>query len=214
MQPWPPWALKPSAVMSSPESWLKSSPIAVALLRDARHVGGGVLHAGDVLQLIEPLHGVDVDVDDRAGRNVVHDDRNADRVVDRLEVLVEPFLGRLVVVRRDHQHGVGAGLLGMLATSSTASAVEFEPAPAITGTRPLAWSTHHSTTCSCSLWVSVGLSPVVPTGTRPLVPSAICQSTSSRNAFSSTEPFLNGVTSAVNDPRNLVLAVMACSSAL
>ena len=28
MQPWPPWALKPSAVMSSPESWLKSSPIA------------------------------------------------------------------------------------------------------------------------------------------------------------------------------------------
>ena len=26
MQPWPPWALKPSAVPSSPESWLKPSP--------------------------------------------------------------------------------------------------------------------------------------------------------------------------------------------
>src|SRR5207237_10106296 len=66
-----------------------------------------------------------------------------------------------------------------------------------------------SATCSCSLWLSVWLSPLVPTGTRPLVPSAICQSTRSRNAFSSTEPFLNGVTSAVKEPRNLVLAVMA-----
>src|ERR1035441_7830621 len=28
MQPWPPWAMKPSAVMSSPDIWLKSSPIA------------------------------------------------------------------------------------------------------------------------------------------------------------------------------------------
>src|SRR5450830_1622105 len=68
---------------------------------------------------------------------------------------------------------------------------------------------HHSTTSLCSSCDSVGLSPVVPTGTRPLVPSAICQSTRSRNAFSSSEPFLNGVTSAVNDPRKLVLAVMA-----
>ena len=33
------------------------------------------------------------------------------------------------------------------------------------------------------------------------MPSAICQSTRSRNAFSSTAPFLNGVTSAVNEPR-------------
>src|ERR1700744_3111963 len=67
---------------------------------------------------------------------------------------------------------------------------------------------HHSTTLRCSSCDRVGLSPVVPTGTSPLVPSAICQSTRSRNAFSSTDPFLNVVTSAVNDPRNLVLAVM------
>src|ERR1700759_3250990 len=71
---------------------------------------------------------------------------------------------------------------------------------------------HHSTTLRCSSCDRVGLSPVVPTGTKPLVPSAICQSTRSRNAFSSREPFLNGVMSAVNDPRNVVLAVMLRSS--
>src|SRR5215470_7675638 len=89
-----------------------------------------------------------------------------------------------------------------------ASLVELEPAPATTGTRPLASSMHHSTTFLCSSWLRVGLSPVVPTGTRPWVPSAICQLTSPRNAASSSEPFLNGVTKAVNDPRNFVLAAM------
>src|SRR6202042_3784904 len=89
-----------------------------------------------------------------------------------------------------------------------ASLVELEPAPAITGTRPLASSMHHSTTRLCSSWLTVGLSPVVPTGTRPWVPSAICQLTSARKAASSSEPFLNGVTKAVNDPRKFVLAAM------
>src|SRR5689334_25095906 len=93
-----------------------------------------------------------------------------------------------------------------------ASLVELEPAPATTGTRPRASSMHHSTTSWCSSCESVGLSPVVPTGTRPLVPSAICQSTRSRNAFSSSEPLLNGVTSAVNEPLKLVLTVMIRSS--
>src|SRR5207253_4073682 len=92
-------------------------------------------------------------------------------------------------------------------------AVEFEPAPAITGTRRFACSTHHSTTRRCSSWLRVGLSPVVPTGTSPRVPSAICQSTSWRKAFSSSDPFLNGVTSAVKEPRKLVLAVMTPSFA-
>src|ERR1700674_4181795 len=89
-----------------------------------------------------------------------------------------------------------------------ASLVELEPAPAITGTRPAASSMHHSTMRLCSSWLPVGLSPVVPTGTRPFVPSAICQLTSPRNAASSSEPFLNGVTKAVNDPRKFVLAAM------
>src|SRR5690348_5002040 len=89
-----------------------------------------------------------------------------------------------------------------------ASLVELEPAPATTGTRPLASSMHHSTTRLCSSWLKVGLSPVVPTGTRPFVPSAICQPTRERNAASSSDPFLNGVTSAVKEPRKLVLAAI------
>jgi len=41
----------------------------------------------------------------------------------------------------------------------------------------------------CSSWLTVGLSPVVPTGTSPCVPSVICQLTSERKAASSSEPF-------------------------
>src|ERR1700704_6416273 len=89
-----------------------------------------------------------------------------------------------------------------------ASAVELEPAPAITGTRFLAVLMHSSMTCLCSSWLSVGLSPVVPTGTSPCVPSAICHSTSCWNALSSTCPPLKGVINAVNEPLN-----MGCSRA-
>ena len=88
-------------------------PHGLPLQRDAREIAGRILHARDVLQFEQPLHGVDRHVDHRAGRDVVDDDRNADRVVHRLEMLVHAFLGRLVVIGRDHEHGVGAGLLGM-----------------------------------------------------------------------------------------------------
>ena len=65
-------------------------------------------------KLVKPLHGVDRHVDHRTRRNIVDEDRDADRVVDRLEVLIEPFLRRLVVIGRDDEHRVGAGPLGML----------------------------------------------------------------------------------------------------
>ena len=48
------------------------------------------------------------------GGNVVDEDGDADRVVDGLEMLVKSFLRRLVVIGRDHQHRIGAGLLGVL----------------------------------------------------------------------------------------------------
>ena len=86
---------------------------------------------------------------------------------------------------------------------STASTVLFEPAPAITGARPAEASMQTSITRLCSSWLSVGDSPVVPTGTRHFVPSVTCQSTNARNVSSSNSPDMsNGVTIAVIDPRS------------
>ncbi len=80
----------------------------------------------------------------------------------------------------------------------------FDPAPAITGTRPPAASTAISTTRRCSAWLSVGLSPVVPTGTIPSVPWPICQSTKAANASSSTDPSSRmGVIRATSEPLNM-----------
>ena len=85
----------------------------LALRRHAGHIGRRILHTDDVREAVETRHGVDRHVDHGPGRDVVDDDRNANRVVYRLEVLVEPVLARLVVVGRHHQHGIGAALLGM-----------------------------------------------------------------------------------------------------
>src|SRR5690606_20456135 len=71
----------------------------------------------------------------------------------------------------------------------------------MTGTRPAATSMQTSMTRLCSSCDRVGVSPVVPTGTSPLVPSSICQFTNARKAFSSNAPSeSNGVTSAVIEP--------------
>ena len=114
MQPWPPWALKPSAVMSSPESWLKSGPSAARCCEVRAMLAVASFTPAMFFSSIEALHGVDRHVDHRARRDVVDDDRNADRVVDRLEVLVHALLRGLVVIGRDDQHGVCARLLGVL----------------------------------------------------------------------------------------------------
>src|SRR6185437_6657359 len=85
----------------------------VALLRHPRQVAGRVLDADDVFEPVKPLHRLDRHVDDAAAGDVVDEDRNADGVVDGLEMLIEALLRRLVVVGRHHQHRVGAGLLGV-----------------------------------------------------------------------------------------------------
>src|SRR5436305_14011339 len=71
-----------------------------ALLRYPAYARSGILHTGDVLKLVQPLHRFDRHMDDGAGRNVVDDDRNADHVADRLAVLIKSFLHRLVPLRR------------------------------------------------------------------------------------------------------------------
>ena len=80
------------------------------------------------------------------------------------------------------------------------SVVLFEPAPATTGIRPAAALTTSATTVSCSAWVRVGDSPVVPTGTSPFDPSAMCHSTSFLSVAKSSAPSVNGVTSAGSEP--------------
>ena len=79
----------------------------------------------------------------------------------------------------------------------------FDPAPAITGILPAAVRTTSSMQCSCSSWLSVGVSPVVPTATSPWLPSATCQFTSPISAASSTLPSRNGVISAGIEPLNM-----------
>src|SRR5476649_753366 len=97
--------------------------------------------------------------------------------------------------------------------SSIASSVEFEPVPAITGTpEPLAAAMQRSMTRLCSVMERVGDSPVVPHGTRPSVPSLICQATNFSNPFSSTAPFLNGVINATSDPLNMAFLPFSANS--
>jgi hypothetical protein len=78
---------------------------------------------------------------------------------------------------------IAAGAKGMptmlsATVFSMAWAVLLEPVPAITGTRPATRSTEKRITSSRSASESVALSPVVPTATKALMPSAICQSMS------------------------------------
>src|SRR3954471_18590239 len=74
------------------------------------------------------------------------------------------------------------------------------------GTRFAPVSITISITRSHSSRVSAGVSPVVPQGTRKSIFDSICHSTRERNAGSSIEPsFLNGVTSAVPQPRSVLM---------
>src|SRR4028119_546260 len=83
--------------------------------------------------------------------------------------------------------------------------VLFEPVPATTGTRPFATLTTVLMTRRSSSSVMAGVSPVVPQGTRPWMPLWIWNSTIPSRASTSTSPFLNGVTRAVNAPLNISL---------
>src|SRR6266849_2346016 len=93
--------------------------------------------------------------------------------------------------------------------SAITSAVLYPPAPARTGTLPLASSTLICTTRRCSSCVSVGLSPVVPQGTRKSMPASICRLIKVRSVASSNDPSpRKGVTSAVPVPVNIVVLLL------
>src|SRR5262245_61959292 len=88
--------------------------------------------------------------------------------------------------------------------SAIASSVLFDPVPAITGTRRFTISTVNSMTRLCSSYERVADSPVVPQGTMPFVPLAICHSINEPKACSSIFPFRKGVTMATNEPVNMI----------
>ena len=200
MQPWPPARHGGERRHVLARELDEIRPQRVALLGDAADVAGRVLDADDVLELVEPLHRVDAHVDDAARRDVVDEDRNADGVVDRLEVPIHALPASACCNKASPPAPRRRRPSRRSGRDSIASAVLFEPAPAMTGTRPRASSMQTCTTRRCSSWVSVGLSPVVPTGTRPCDPDEICQSTSARKAVSSNLPSLNGVMRAGIEP--------------
>src|SRR5690606_35296153 len=77
-------------------------------------VASGFLDADDVLDLRQADHGIGLHVAGGAAGYVVEDLRDVDGFGNVLEVLVQAFLGRLVVVRHYQQASVGTGTLGVL----------------------------------------------------------------------------------------------------
>ncbi|BBG30478.1 ABC-type transport system [Zymobacter palmae] len=69
------------------------------------------LQTDDIIELGQAEDSVVEQVDARACRYVVHDDRQTD-FSDGFEVLVQPFLRRTVVVRRDRQAAIRTRFLG------------------------------------------------------------------------------------------------------
>ena len=97
----------------------------------------------------------------------------------------------------------------LLSTSTTTTDSTTTNSTTTDSTTTASTTTDSTTTASitlrCSSQLSVGDSPVVPTGTIPATRPFTCISTSSRNAFQSTPPFTNGVTNAVYTPLNSII---------
>ena len=88
--------------------------------------------------------------------------------IDRLEVAVKVILAGAVVVRRDQQQAVGARRVFAACDSSIVSRVEFEPVPAMTGTRLFAACTTSSMTRTCSSLVTRRRFARRPDGDQPV----------------------------------------------
>ena len=76
--------------------------------QDLGDVAGGFLDGHDVRDFRQTQHGLGFDVGAGTARYIVQYDGLVRRFGDRLEVLVHAFLGRFVVIRHDHQPGIGA----------------------------------------------------------------------------------------------------------
>ena len=95
------------------------------LVHHRRHltdIAGGFLDADDVVDFREPLQRGRLDVHAGAALHAVDNDGKFHRRRDRFVVLVQAFLRRLVVIRRDGENAVDAhGLRRSLASSITSA---------------------------------------------------------------------------------------------
>ena len=189
MIPTPPSAITGRVMASSPDNTSKVFRNGIADFGHLRDVAAGFFHAGDVRDFGQPRQRAGFDVRAGAARDVVKNERLVHGFGDGAEVPVLAFLRGLVVVGRrgEDAHSLPGARPTSLAFS-TASWVEFEVAPATMGTRPATTSIVISMTCSHSSCESVGVSPVVPQGTRKSMPDSTCHATRLRRAVSSMEP--------------------------
>ena len=177
-----------------------------AQLTNALHATACFFDRDDVAAFVsQTLDGLWQDIHAATPWDVVEHDRQRRGAGDCFEMTEKSFLARLVVIWRDEQRGIHSELLGRASYRRWRVAVEFEPVPASTRQRLFAFATATPITCSRSSCESVGDSPVVPIATIPLIPAAICVSISCSNAETSMPPSRNGVTNAVNVPRNIFL---------
>ncbi len=180
MIPRPPTAISGSVSASSPDSTMKSSGTARQISHICVDVARRFLDADDVRDRRRRTSVAGLDVAAGAAGHVVDDDRQADRVGDRAVVLEQPFGRGLVVVRRHRQDARRASVAHAAAQLRSLPACcsrRRRRAPAL---RRSASSTTSSTTRTRSSSVSVGLSPVVPQGTRKWMPASICRRASRR----------------------------------
>ena len=145
-----------------------------------------------------------LDINSGPSLDVVQDAGDVHTVCYRLEVQVQPFLCRLVIVRVYQQHRIGADLLGVPGeayglTGGVRAGSRNDRDPAISefdgkGDDPVVLIVAEGRTSSC-----------VPQGTRPDTPLAICVSTICCSNSSSKKSFLvKGVTIAVDTPLKLI----------
>ena len=214
MQPWPPCARKATTLPSSPDSWQNSAPQAAWVEQRPHDVRGGILDADDVAAARPGGPWSPASCRRRAAGDVVDDDRQLDRVVDRPVMGVEAVLGRLVVIGCDHQRGVGAGPLGVPGQAdrlprSSSSRCRRSPARAGPRSRCRARSrarARHGSGSGSRPWCRPARNLVCPR------PDATRSAPGTR--CSSSPPLRNGVTSATIEPWNIVFRLPDLSATI
>lgn len=112
--------------------------------------GACFLDADDVADFGKRLHGFRRNIDSRAARHVIKQERHGDGSGNFFEMAVEAALRWLVVIGSDLQGGITAAVVGGIGEFDGFSCVEFAPAPAMTGMRFFAISTVKRVTALCS----------------------------------------------------------------